>query len=112
MDKHGYAYLLASARHGTLYTGVTSDLMRRISQHRDGTFKGFTDRYDVKCLVWYEAHASIEPAIIREKRIKEWKRDWKVRLIEETNPDWHDLAPSLGFPPLTVKPVKPFKTVD
>ncbi len=100
MDKQGHVYILASARHGTLYVGVTSDLVLRISQHRAGVFDGFTKDYDVKRLVWQEAHATIEPANAREKRIKEWRRDWKITLIEAANPGWEDLALGLGFAPL------------
>lgn len=93
-------YLLASARNGTLYVGVTSNLLGRIHQHREGTFKGFTDRHGVKRLVWFEQHATMEHAITREKRIKKWERAWKLRLIEEGNPDWRDLAEDFGFPAL------------
>ena len=84
------AYIMASARHGTLYTGVTSHLIQRICQHRDGSFGGFTDRYGVKTLVWFT----------REKRIKNWQRKWKIELIEAANPEWRDLAEELGLPPL------------
>lgn len=93
-------YLLASKRNGTLYVGVTSNLLTRIHQHREGTFEGFTNRHGVKRLVWFEQHATMEHAIIREKRIKKWERAWKLRLIEESNPDWRDLAENFGFPPL------------
>ena len=101
MDKGGHVYILANRRQGTLYTGVTSDLMRRISEHRLGQIAGFTRDYDVKRLVWYEAFGDIEAAIRREKQIKEWRRAWKIILIEERNPHWLDLAVSeLGFPVL------------
>ncbi|QJB68973.1 GIY-YIG nuclease family protein [Parasphingorhabdus halotolerans] len=90
-------YILASKRNGTLYVGVTSDLMKRIFEHRNGTFSGFTKQYDVKTLVWLEQHATMESAIIREKRIKQWNRAWKLELIEKDNPDWRDLAEELGF---------------
>lgn len=97
----GHVYILASRRYGTLYTGVTSDLAQRISQHRAGLFPGFTKRYGVKCLVFVESHDDIRDAIVREKRIKEWRRDWKIELIECENPLWDDLAVSmLGFQPL------------
>ncbi len=97
----GYVYILASRRHGTLYTGVTSDLPARIHQHRTETFSGFTADYGVKRLVWFEAHDDIAEAIWREKRIKGWKRDWKIKLIEELNSAWDDLAVTmLGFAPL------------
>ena len=93
-------YLLASQRNGTLYCGVTSDLVTRVAQHRDGTYSGFTQQYDVKRLVWFEHHESIEAAILREKRIKKWRRAWKLELIEAGNPQWRDLAETLGFAPL------------
>ena len=93
-------YLMASARNGTLYLGVTSRLMQRIAQHRAGTFGGFTDRYAIKALVWFEQHATMEQGILREKRIKKWRRAWKVELIEEANPEWRDLALDFGFEPL------------
>ncbi len=95
-----FVYLLASARHGTLYCGVTSDLMARIYQHREAVIGGFTKQHGIKLLVWYEPHASIEAAIVREKRIKEWQREWKCNLIERANPYWEDLAVGLGFAPL------------
>jgi putative endonuclease len=93
-------YLLASRRNGTLYVGVTSNLIARIHQHRIGTTRGFTREYGVKLLVWFEQHEAMESAIIREKRIKKWNRAWKLNLIEATNPDWRDLAQDLGFAPL------------
>ncbi len=92
-------YLLASRRNGTLYVGVTSDLMGRLYQHREGVLPGFTREYGVKRLVLFEPHETMEEAIIREKRIKKWNRAWKLELIEKSNPDWHDLAESLGFEP-------------
>jgi putative endonuclease len=88
-------YLLASHYRGTLYCGVTSDLIKRVWEHRNDFVPGFTHRYAVHQLVWYEQHATMEHAIAREKAIKEWKRAWKVRLIERTNPHWHDMYPSL-----------------
>ncbi|MFN3688025.1 GIY-YIG nuclease family protein [Salinarimonas sp.] len=90
-----YVYMLASRRNGTLYTGVTNDLSRRVFEHRQGAVPGFTRRYGVARLVWYEVHTEIEAAITREKRIKRWKRDWKVTLIEDMNPLWADLYPTL-----------------
>jgi len=93
-------YILASARNGTLYIGVTSDLPGRLFRHRDETFPGFTARYGVYRLVWFEQHATMEHAIQREKRLKKWNRAWKLRLIEEANPDWRDLAEDFGFEPL------------
>jgi putative endonuclease len=97
MDRTPVVYIVASGRNGTLYTGVTSDLPARIHQHRTGAFKGFTADYGCKLLVWFEVHAEMEPAILREKRIKEWKRAWKLELIERDNPTWRDLAEDLGF---------------
>ena len=90
-------YLLASRRNGTLYTGVTSNLAVRVAQHRDGTFAGFTRKHGIKLLVWFEPHATMEQAILREKRIKKWLREWKLELIEAGNPEWCDLAEDLGF---------------
>ena len=84
-------YILASKRNGTLYVGVTSDLVQRIWQHKNDFVEGFTKRYGVHTLVWFEAHESMESAIAREKAIKEWKRLWKVELIEQGNPTWRDL---------------------
>ena len=88
-------YILASHRNGTLYTGVTSDLVQRIYQHREHQAKGFTDKHDVTPLVWYELHGTMESTISREKRIKKWNRAWKIELIETTNPYWHDLWPDI-----------------
>jgi len=94
-------YIMASKRNGTIYVGVTSNLLQRVAQHREGLFDGFTDRYGTKTLVWFEQHAEIEHAILREKRIKKWERAWKLKLIEATNPDWRDLATDFGYSPLT-----------
>ena len=88
-------YIMASRTYGTLYIGVTSDLENRVAQHREGLIDGFTKRYGVKRLVWFERHDSIVVAIQREKSLKKWKRRWKVDLIEMTNPDWNDLFPGL-----------------
>ncbi len=93
--KQPCVYILASRRKGTLYVGVTSDLIKRVWQHREGTTRGFTSRYGVHQLVWYETHATMLSAIGREKVIKEWRRVWKVKLIEANNPEWTDLYPSL-----------------
>ena len=93
-------YLLASKRNGTLYVGVTSNLLARIHQHRTGAVRGFTREYAVKQLVWFERHATMDSAITREKRIKKWNRAWKLQLIEAENPEWRDLAEDFGFPPL------------
>ena len=91
MEKQPATYILASDRNGTLYIGVTSHLIGRIWQHREHAVEGFTSKYDVTRLVWYEMHGTMEEAILREKRIKKWNRDWKVRLVEERNPYWNDL---------------------
>ena len=90
-----YVYLLASRRRGTLYLGVTNDLVRRVYQHKEGLVEGFTRRYGVKTLVWFESTGSVEAAIQREKQLKNWKRDWKIALIEQGNPSWHDLYQDL-----------------
>ena len=84
-------YILASRRNGTLYTGVTSDLMRRIWQHKNNLADGFTKRHRIHSLVWYEVHPTMESALTREKRIKRWPRKWKLDLIEGVNPMWRDL---------------------
>lgn len=91
MMKEPAVYILASGRNGTLYTGVTSDLIKRIWQHRNDFVEGFTSKYKVHQLVYYEMHDSIESAIIREKQIKKWRRQWKLRLIEQHNSAWKDL---------------------
>lgn len=93
-------YIMASKRNGTLYVGVTSNLMQRVAQHRSGLMKGFASDYGVKRLVWYEPGGSMETAILREKRLKKWNRKWKLELIEKENPEWRDLAIDLGFEPL------------
>ena len=89
-------YIVCDRRHGTLYTGVTSDLARRIWEHRTGAVEGFTKRYGLKLLVWYEPHTTMEGAITREKQIKAWKRAWKVKLIERMNATWRDLYEDLN----------------
>jgi len=91
MDRHPAVYILANAPRGTLYIGVTSNLFKRIWIHKNHMVRGFTQRYDLNKLVWYEAHESMEAAICREKSLKYWKRIWKIQLIEETNPTWRDL---------------------
>ena len=90
-------YLLASKRNGTLYVGVTSNLPARIDQHRRGLIAGFARDYGVRHLVWFEQYETMEPAILREKRIKKWRRAWKLQLIEAANPDWRDLGPDIGL---------------
>ena len=93
-------YILASQRNGTLYVGVTSNLLNRIHKHRDRLLPGFTQQYGVKRLVWFEQHSTMDAAITREKRIKKWDRSWKLELIERENPEWRELAQDFGFPPL------------
>lgn len=90
-----YVYMLASKRYGTLYTGMTSDLLRRMWEHKKKVVPGFSKRYGVHKLVWFEAHESREAALQREKQIKEWKRDWKINLIERKNRHWSDLSLTL-----------------
>jgi putative endonuclease len=95
MEKMPCVYMLASRRNGTLYVGVTCDLVKRIWEHKDDAVEGFTRRYRVHTLVWYEVHESMMSAIAREKAMKEWHREWKVRLLEKGNPDWRDLYQEL-----------------
>ena len=95
MSKQACVYILASKRNGTLYTGVTSDLIKRVYQHKHNLSPGFTARYAVHRLVWFEVHENLESAICREKAIKKWRRAWKLRLIECANPEWCDLYPEL-----------------
>ena len=90
-EKRGYVYLLASGRNGTLYLGVTSDLVRRVREHKEGAHEGFSKKHGVSRLVWFEEHPWIVDAIAREKQIKKWRRAWKLRLIEEANMGWQDL---------------------
>ena len=90
-----YVYILASKRNGTLYTGVSSNLSQRLELHKSGAVKGFTKRYGVHLLVWCEEHDSMLSAIAKEKVIKKWNRAWKLRLIEEMNPEWRDLSEEL-----------------
>jgi putative endonuclease len=91
-----YVYLLASHKHGTLYVGVTSNLLGRVYQHKTGVVRGFTRRYHVHLLVWFECYDDPLTAIAREKEIKKWRREWKVNLIESTNPEWLDLYETLA----------------
>ena len=91
-----YVYMLASKPYGTLYIGVTSDLVKRVWEHKSKAVPGFAARYGVENLVWFEAYDSAEAAIRREKQIKEWKRNWKITLIETDNPQWVDLYPGLS----------------
>ncbi len=91
MDRQPCVYILASKRNGTLYTGVTNNLVRRVWEHKNHLVEGFTSRYEVTMLVWYEHHDSMHDAIVREKVLKKWRREWKLALIESVNPEWRDL---------------------
>ena len=95
MERQPCVYLLASKRNGTLYTGVTSSLMKRVWEHKSNLVECFTSKQGVHTLVWYEVHNTMETAIQREKAIKNWKRAWKMKVIEEMNPAWRDLYPDL-----------------
>jgi putative endonuclease len=92
-------YIMASGRNGTLYIGVTANLVQRVHQHREGAVEGFTQKYDCKTLVWFEQHQEMHTALAREKELKKWRRDWKVDLIEKTNPQWRDLYADFINPP-------------
>lgn len=93
--KSYYVYIMASKQNGTLYIGVTNDLLRRVNEHKAHTVGGFTDKYNVTNLVYYDITESVQAAISREKQLKQWKRDWKIALIEKENPTWKDLAVEL-----------------
>ena len=95
MERQPAVYLLASRFHGVIYTGVTAHLQRRIYQHKHHLVESFCQRYQVDRLVWYELHSDMYSAIIREKQLKNWKRDWKIELIEANNPAWEDLYPTI-----------------
>lgn len=101
-ERNPCVYILASQPRGTLYIGVTSDLIARLWQHREGKLPGFTSRYKVHALVRYEMFGDMELAIAREKQLKRWHRQWKINLVESENPDWHDLAVGLGLPPINL----------
>jgi putative endonuclease len=101
MNKLPCVYMLSSQRNGTLYIGVTSDLIKRIYQHRMNMVDGFTKRYAVHTLVWYEVHEIMESAILREKQLKKWPRNAKIYLIEQQNPSWQDLWPALTSSSMT-----------
>jgi putative endonuclease len=98
VERAGYVYIMANRKNGTIYTGVTSDLAKRVYEHREGLVAGFTKRHGCKMLVWFEAFEDIQQARHRELQIKEWKRAWKVKRIEEQNFDWNDLYPGLFEP--------------
>lgn len=87
-----YIYILVSKRNGTLYIGMTNDLMRRVYEHKSGMIAGFTKKYSINNLVYFESTTDVNEAILREKRLKKWKRQWKIELIEKSNPDWQDLS--------------------
>ena len=87
-----YVYIMTNKRYGVLYTGMTDDIKARAWMHREHVLRGFTDTYNCEMLVWYEVHDSRESAFVRERRIKDWKRAWKIKLIEDMNPRWQDLA--------------------
>ena len=93
--KNYYVYILSSKRNGTLYTGVTSYIVKRVYEHKQNVVEGFTKKYNIHMLVWYEIHDSAESAINKEKQIKKWKRTWKLKLIEKDNPEWIDLYESI-----------------
>jgi len=95
MERKPCVYILASKPNGTLYVGVTSDLIKRTWEHKNNFVAGFTKKYNVHTLVWYELHESVESAILREKQIKKWNRRWKIDLIEKANPDWKELYSKL-----------------
>lgn len=100
--KNYYVYILSSKKYGTLYIGVTNNLIKRVWEHKNNLIDGFTKEYSVHTLVYYEETGDIESAILREKRLKKWKREWKINLIEKLNPEWDDLYNNLtddGFLP-------------
>ena len=101
IERNPCVYILASGHYGTIYIGVTSNLMQRLAQHREGVTKGFTSRYTVHRLVHFEMFGDMERAVLREKQLKVWRRTWKINLINGVNPEWRDLAVGLGFPPLS-----------
>jgi putative endonuclease len=98
-------YIMANRKSGTLYTGVTSHLVNRVRQHREEDFKGHSQQHGTKMLVWYELHDTMETAILREKRVKKWNRQWRINLIEAANPNWDDLALDFGFQRLPFMPI-------
>ena len=96
MSRQPYVYIVTDRRHGTLYVGVTSNLPRRVFEHRSGLIEGFSKRYGLKTLIWYETLSDMESAIVREKQIKSWRRSWKIDLIERMIPTWRDLHDELN----------------
>ena len=103
MEKQGYVYILAKRKHGALYIGVTSDLLGRLCQHREGLIRGHSTRYGIDRLIYFETFSDMTSAITREKQLKKWNRDWKLNLIEGSNPEWVDLAIGFGFDPTKPK---------
>ena len=95
-EKQFAVYILASKRNGTLYVGMTSNLPQRIWQHKNHVTQGFSAEYEVTLLVWFELHETAESAIVREKQIKKWNRNWKLELVEQHNPEWRDLYPEIA----------------
>ena len=95
MEKHYYVYIITNKPYGTLYVGISSNLVQRIYQHREGMAPGFSKVHGLNRLVWYQMHQDVNEAIASEKKIKKWRRDWKVNVIQEMNPDWKDLYPSI-----------------
>jgi putative endonuclease len=102
-EKIPAVYVMASRHNGTLYVGVTSNLWNRVLTHKDQGLEGFTQKYQIKNLVWYELHDNMESAIRREKQIKEWKREWKIKRIVDFNPMWHDLHEEINYDQLRFK---------
>ena len=96
-EKHPSVYIIANKRNGTIYVGVTSTLWNRIAAHKSKTHPGFSSKYGIALLVWYEHHHAMEPAIRREKQLKKWNRKWKLALIENMNPHWHDLHDEIDY---------------
>jgi putative endonuclease len=90
-----YVYILSSKKNGTLYVGVTNDLIRRVGEHKESLVEGFTNKYKINKLVYFETYNDINEAVLREKRLKKWNREWKIRLIESINPNWDDLTDKL-----------------
>ncbi len=103
-EKHPAVYITANRYRGTIYVGVTSALWNRISEHKTKSIEGFTSEHNVQLLVWYEHHHTMEEAIRREKQMKKWKRDWKIRVIEEMNPKWEDLHEKIDYVRTLVTP--------
>jgi putative endonuclease len=96
MKQHNYyIYILASRKNGTIYIGMTNNLIRRVAEHKEGMVEGFTKKYNVKNLVYYEYTNDVKSAILREKQLKKWNRNWKIELVESMNPEWHDLFDTL-----------------